>query len=151
MLIFIIAFSFFSTFPRQLRWIMIDADKNKPTVAEASIAAMTAENRTTWADAREEFFSLGLNHQSLRKIETALFVLSLDDENPGMYARFFVTLSPSSQLNSPLVLCFNRPRVDRHGKVSLPWKRHQPVVRQIIHHRGLPQCKERIECRTLLG
>jgi len=61
---------------------MNDTEKNRPTTAEASIAAFTAENRTTWANAREEFFSTGLNWQSLSKIEKSLFVLSLDHEGP---------------------------------------------------------------------
>jgi len=52
-------------------------------VAEGSIAALTTENRTTWANAREEFFSQGLNKQSLNMIERALFVISLEHESPG--------------------------------------------------------------------
>jgi len=68
----------------QLKWIMNDAEKERPTEAESSLAALTTENRTTWANAREEFFSSGLNKQSLNMIENAIFVVCFEDENPDL-------------------------------------------------------------------
>ena len=71
----------------QLMWIIADADSQRstpPTVAEASIAALTGEDRTVWVNVRSEFFATGLNRQSLDMIERAVFVLSLDHEDhPG--------------------------------------------------------------------
>jgi hypothetical protein len=49
-------------------------------VPEAYVASFTGEGRTRWAEARERFFSDGLNKRSLDMIETAAFVVSLDDE-----------------------------------------------------------------------
>ena len=72
-------------------WIIADADSQRstpPTVAEASIAALTGEDRTVWANVRSEFFATGLNRQSLDMIERAVFVLSLDHEDhPGTRER----------------------------------------------------------------
>ncbi len=41
---------------------------------------MTAGERTLWAEAREKYFSTGVNRTSLEVIEKAAFVLILDDE-----------------------------------------------------------------------
>ena len=47
--------------------------------AEARLAVMTASERTTWANLREQSFSHGVNKTSLDIIESAAFVLALDD------------------------------------------------------------------------
>ena len=68
----------------QMMWILADADSPRspaPTEAEASIAALTGEDRTVWANARAEFFASGINRQSLGMIERAVFVLILDHED----------------------------------------------------------------------
>jgi len=54
--------------------------KATPVEGEEHLAALTAWNRSKWAEARNTFFSRGPNHISLRTIESAAFVLSLDDE-----------------------------------------------------------------------
>ncbi|XP_037713136.1 carnitine O-palmitoyltransferase 1, liver isoform isoform X1 [Drosophila subpulchrella] len=54
--------------------------KATPVEGEEHLAALTAWNRSKWAEARNTFFSRGANHISLRTIESAAFVLSLDDE-----------------------------------------------------------------------
>lgn len=58
----------------------------KPTASstEQNLASLTAWNRTKWAEVREKFFSDGINKESLDAIESAAFVLSLDDE-PYIY------------------------------------------------------------------
>lgn len=68
----------------QLKWIVADADRNPPDVNDPvyNLAALTTENRTTWANARSECFSTGTNRTSLFMIESSLFVLSLDHEMP---------------------------------------------------------------------
>ena len=47
--------------------------------AEARLAVMTASERTTWANLREQSFGHGVNKTSLDIIESAAFVLALDD------------------------------------------------------------------------
>ncbi|XP_023170775.1 carnitine O-palmitoyltransferase 1, liver isoform isoform X2 [Drosophila hydei] len=54
--------------------------KATPLEGEEQLAALTAWNRSKWAEARNTFFSYGPNHIALRTIESAAFVLSLDDE-----------------------------------------------------------------------
>ena len=49
---------------------------------ESNIAALTAWNRTRWAEVREDFFGDGLNRMSLEEIESSIFVLHLDDRKP---------------------------------------------------------------------
>lgn len=50
------------------------------TRAENHLASLTAWNRTKWAQAREKYFASGINQKSLSDIESAAFVLVLDDE-----------------------------------------------------------------------
>lgn len=45
------------------------------------LGALTATDRVSWAKARNDFFSQGLNKASLDVIEKAAFVLILDEEN----------------------------------------------------------------------
>lgn len=48
--------------------------------SEKLLASLTAGNRTKWAQTREKYFSSGVNQISLSDIETAAFVLVLDEE-----------------------------------------------------------------------
>lgn len=50
------------------------------TFSEKHLASLTAWNRTKWAQAREKYFSTGANQVSLHTIESAAFVLVLDEE-----------------------------------------------------------------------
>ena len=52
------------------------------TDAEANLPALTAWNRTRWAEVREDHFSHGLNRLSLEEIESAMFFLHLDHRRP---------------------------------------------------------------------
>jgi len=54
-----------------------DAQKQEPKVA-----SLTSLNRTRWAELREDYLGSGLNKVSLNVVESALFVLVLDDEVP---------------------------------------------------------------------
>ncbi|TDG47919.1 hypothetical protein AWZ03_005700 [Drosophila navojoa] len=54
--------------------------KATPLEGEEHLAALTAWNRSKWAETRNTYFSYGTNHIALRTIESAAFVLSLDDE-----------------------------------------------------------------------
>ncbi|KNC52757.1 carnitine O-acyltransferase [Thecamonas trahens ATCC 50062] len=47
------------------------------------IGALTAGNRTRWAEVREEYFSSGVNGRSLEVIERALFFVAMDPAKPA--------------------------------------------------------------------
>jgi len=53
-----------------------------PNSPEACLPALTALNRTRWAEIREDHFKEGLNKISLDEIENAVFVVHLDDRAP---------------------------------------------------------------------
>lgn len=55
-------------------------DSTEPSYGEEHLAALTAGERTSWAEARQTYFSTGVNRTSLEAIEKAAFVLILDDE-----------------------------------------------------------------------
>ncbi|XP_042907721.2 carnitine O-palmitoyltransferase 1, liver isoform isoform X1 [Parasteatoda tepidariorum] len=55
-------------------------DKSEPQAGEQYVGALTAIERTVWAEARERYFSKGINKASLNTIEKAAFFVSLDDE-----------------------------------------------------------------------
>jgi carnitine O-palmitoyltransferase 1, liver isoform len=56
-------------------------DSTLPAYGEEHLAALTAGERTLWAEARQTYFSTGVNRSSLEAIEKAAFVLILDDED----------------------------------------------------------------------
>ena len=56
-------------------------DTTAPAFGEEHLAALTAGERTSWAEARETYFRVGVNRVSLEAIEKAAFVLILDDED----------------------------------------------------------------------
>eukprot|EP00128_Syssomonas_multiformis_P006040 Colp12_sorted_trinity150504_noHs@9833 len=68
----------------QLEWIVKDADSTPaPTDGEAEVAALTSWGRTEWAEAREKHFDEGTNRASLDLIESAIFVVVIEDELSG--------------------------------------------------------------------
>lgn len=54
-------------------------NKEKPYVGEEKVAALTAADRTHWANTRTKFFFKGINRQSLDAIEKSAFVVALDE------------------------------------------------------------------------
>ena len=68
-------------------------DTTEPDFGEEHLAALTAGERTSWANTRETYFSTGINRTSLDAIEKAAFVLILDDEEyeVGIVSRTFYT------------------------------------------------------------
>ncbi|CAF3398396.1 unnamed protein product [Rotaria sp. Silwood1] len=63
--------------------IQLDAivrDATLPEYGEEHLGALTAGERTLWAEARQKYFSTGVNRSSLDAIEKSAFVLILDDE-----------------------------------------------------------------------
>ncbi|GIY62593.1 carnitine O-palmitoyltransferase 1, muscle isoform, partial [Caerostris extrusa] len=69
--------------PVELQWQLqqIIDDQSVPVTGEYHLAALTASNRTLWANARTTYFSKGLNKASLKAIEDAAFVVVLYDED----------------------------------------------------------------------
>ncbi|XP_014240868.1 carnitine O-palmitoyltransferase 1, liver isoform isoform X1 [Cimex lectularius] len=58
---------------------MILEDKSEPVEGEEKLAALTAGERTHWANTRQEHFFKGTNRHSLDAIEKSAFVVALDD------------------------------------------------------------------------
>lgn len=54
-------------------------DNSTSSEGEEKLAALTAGERTAWAQARKDFFAKGVNKASLDIIEKAAFVVALDD------------------------------------------------------------------------
>lgn len=67
----------------EMQFQRILCDTSKPQPGELKLAALTAGNRVPWAQARHQFFSQGVNKESLDAIESAAFFLALDDEPEG--------------------------------------------------------------------
>ena len=64
----------------QVQFQKIIDDQSAPEKGEEKLAALTASDRKSWAKARQEFFSKGVNRASLDLIEKSAFCLVLDDE-----------------------------------------------------------------------
>jgi len=71
--VFIVVFCF-----RQIEEIL--KSNAQPLVGEEHLAALTAWHRSKWAETRNKFFSRGQNRISLNIVESAAFILSLDEE-----------------------------------------------------------------------
>lgn len=73
---------------RQIQSILDNTEK--PCVGEEKVAALTAADRTHWANTRTNFFFKGINRQSLDAIEKSAFVVALDEVpyeyNPVSYS-----------------------------------------------------------------
>ncbi|XP_023225083.1 carnitine O-palmitoyltransferase 1, liver isoform-like [Centruroides sculpturatus] len=63
----------------QLEWIL--QDDYKSNYGEEHVGALTTTDRVTWARARKEYFSRGMNKISLDIIEKAAFFVILDEES----------------------------------------------------------------------
>lgn len=75
---FILSVCILFIFFRQMQAIL--DNKTEPLPGEERLAALTAGERTHWANTRQEFFFKGTNRVSLDAIEKAAFIVSLDDE-----------------------------------------------------------------------
>jgi carnitine O-palmitoyltransferase 1 len=66
---------------RQFEWIEATAlAMGAPTSAEENLAALTAAGRIEWAQNREQYFSSGINKRSLEVVESAVFVVVLQND-----------------------------------------------------------------------
>lgn len=72
-----------SALVRTLRSILRDADSLPPEkVAAESLGVFTTEKRRTWSEHRETLFQDPINRRNIDMIDSALFVLCLDDIVP---------------------------------------------------------------------
>jgi carnitine O-palmitoyltransferase 1, liver isoform len=70
----------FHEMQRQIEGIMAMGDSlGEPTAGEKHLPALTAVGRIEWAENREKYFSEGVNKRSLNVIESAVFVVTLQD------------------------------------------------------------------------
>ncbi|GFO16152.1 carnitine o-palmitoyltransferase 1, liver isoform [Plakobranchus ocellatus] len=65
---------------KQMEWIVEDADNKYEDVPESErlVPVLTSTDRTTWARTRAQYFSSGLNKESLQCIESAVMMVVLD-------------------------------------------------------------------------
>lgn len=68
---------------KQIIWIEEASKTDVAAPGEKDLSAMTAGERSKWASFRETYFSKGPNKHSLDLIEKSLFVVVLDDSEPG--------------------------------------------------------------------
>lgn len=68
------------TLEEVLEFIIEDADKHEASYNKGSksLAALTATDRTTWAQARNQYFASGINKDSLDVLESAIFHMVLE-------------------------------------------------------------------------
>ncbi|CAF4203844.1 unnamed protein product, partial [Rotaria socialis] len=92
----------------QLQLDEIIRDSTPPAYGEEHLAALTAGERTLWAEARETYFRSGVNRFALEAIEKAAFVLVLDEEE------FEVGTNMSGKLD-------NYAHAILHGKAYNRW------------------------------
>ncbi|KFM61832.1 Carnitine O-palmitoyltransferase 1, liver isoform, partial [Stegodyphus mimosarum] len=74
-----------TTLEGQLNWIVKDAESQSDYYSdyEKSIAALTALKRSQWANIRKKYLSSGVNRDSRRIIEKAVFCVTLTDYVPN--------------------------------------------------------------------
>ncbi|CAG7833590.1 unnamed protein product [Allacma fusca] len=65
----------------QLQFNRILKDESHPAVGEMKLGALTTWDRINWAKTRANFFSKGVNKQSLDFIEKSAFIINLDDQD----------------------------------------------------------------------
>ncbi|KJE92824.1 carnitine O-acyltransferase, variant [Capsaspora owczarzaki ATCC 30864] len=72
-------------FENQYEWILRDAAQSPaPAQGADRLAALTADNRGIWHDARLNHFSAGINRVSLARIDKAAFFVNLDEGAPAL-------------------------------------------------------------------
>lgn len=71
-------------FQHQIEWIIADADERDTGARDgtAKLASMTGNRRDTWAEFRGQYLSEGHNKDMIDLIDTAIFCISLDHEQP---------------------------------------------------------------------
>lgn len=77
------------TLANRLKFVLNDEASNK--AAEFPLGVLTAENRDTWADVREHLVQ-NHNEAALDTVDSALFVVSLDDK--ADYSREMIPENP---------------------------------------------------------
>jgi len=105
---------------------MILDDTSTPARGEERLAALTAANRTEWAETRQKHFFRGTNRISLDAIEKAAFVVALDDV-PYEYSEVSASswrtkILDSLQANLYLILaCYQNDssKLDQYGRILL--------------------------------
>ncbi|RUS90982.1 hypothetical protein EGW08_001286 [Elysia chlorotica] len=74
----------------QMEWIVQDADSRYEAVPEPErlVPVLTSTDRTTWAKTRTQFFSSGLNKDTLHCVESAVMMVVLDTNSfPDLSSR----------------------------------------------------------------
>eukprot|EP00164_Ancoracysta_twista_P002189 GFYU01002889.1.p1 GENE.GFYU01002889.1~~GFYU01002889.1.p1 ORF type:complete len:783 (-),score=246.37 GFYU01002889.1:209-2557(-) len=119
-------------YEQQFEAILADTARTPaPDTAEARIPALTAWERTRWAEAREEFFSSGINKTSLDIIESSVLMLTLDDSSPEDWTSQAKGVFHGNGSN--LWLDKNTLVVFKNGKVGMCGE-HSPLDAPAVSH-----------------
>ncbi|CAF1425143.1 unnamed protein product [Adineta steineri] len=103
----------------QIQLDEIIRDASEPAYGEEHLAALTAGERTSWAETRAKYFSAGVNRTSLETIEKAAFILILDDEE---YDIGSLNMNSSTQNSAEKSEKFDAyARAILHGKAYNRW------------------------------
>lgn len=75
--------------PIEIEWQMeqILNDTSEVGPGEEHLAALTAHDRKSWAIAREQYFSKGINRDNMEAIEKAAFVIFFDEKSPDLESK----------------------------------------------------------------
>ncbi|XP_064397263.1 carnitine O-palmitoyltransferase 1, liver isoform-like isoform X2 [Halichondria panicea] len=69
---------------QQYEAVFADAGEGSVSWGEEHLAALTAWDRKSWAETRQQYFSSGINKVSMETIDKAAFVMFFDEHSPSM-------------------------------------------------------------------
>ena len=107
---------------RQMEQIL-DDDTGTVGPGEEHLAALTAHDRTSWAVAREQFFSKGVNRQSMEMIEKAAYVLFFEDSSPNLLNKVS-ELSQWALIGSSSTITDNAKMIVYLNQQSISFQQH---------------------------
>ena len=90
-------------------------DRRNVTDMESMVGVLTSSRRNTWAEARDTHFSSGVNKASLNAIESAAFVLVLEQESYTANSEVVLNHNPPNRLHY-----FKAKIVDFHNSKFFP-------------------------------
>ena len=75
-------------------------DKREVTEMESLVGVLTASKRNTWAQIRDSYFSSGANKTTLSTIESAAFILVLEDDTYNATSEVKIMIMQISSLDN---------------------------------------------------
>lgn len=112
---------------RQMQQVLDDPDTDVGP-GEEHLAALTAHDRVSWAVAREQYFSKGVNRENMAVIEQAAYIIFYDDSIPDVSNKVgidWALVGSESTLSEHYI---SSSGSDRSLQGPLSWVRPQPLV-----------------------